>query len=169
MFKIFDHYNISDRYKNILNLIHEEEELTEDHLELLRAAGNAFEHDAIEIASGIENFKAEADMIEGAIEKLKKRAASLRKKENKLVEYLRSAMESMGMSHINGAFFDLKIKKNPPSVILNIEPEFLDIDYRTEKTIYQADKKAIKSALTNGIEIKGAHLQESTRLEIKVA
>ncbi len=53
------------------------------------------------------------------------------------------------------------------SVNVEIDPSNLEDKYKREKITVEADKKALKEALQNGIEIEGVELIESFNLSIR--
>ena len=69
---------------------------------------------------------------------------------------------------IESPHFALKIKKNPPSVVIDspdmIPAEFMKAPPPPPPSI---DKVAIKEALKSGTEVPGARLNQELRLEIK--
>lgn len=159
-------YQLSEQYNQALTeLVSADlpQEAIDDTLEGLKGE---LEAKANNVAAFIGNMQAEIDAVKAASKKLADRARAEQAKIDGLREYLKRNMEMSEITEIRSPEFILKIKNNPPSVIID------DLDSLPEDCIKiipetkQADKTAIKKALKEG-EVKGAHLSQSTRLEIK--
>jgi hypothetical protein len=59
-------------------------------------------------------------------------------------------MQEAGLKKVEAADVTLSIRNNPPSLVTTIEPEDAPEQFRTVKTTYAFDKKAIKEALLCG-------------------
>ena len=75
-------------------------------------------------------------------------------------------MENSGITEISSPELLLKIKTNPPSVIIDDEA-LIGGQFIKEKTVTSIDKAAIKKELKSGNTVLGAHIEQKTRLEIK--
>ena len=102
------------------------------------------------------------------------RLQALKAKRDKIAQglrdYLKQNMERAGIEKIECPLFSISIKKNPPSVdvidSLSLPAEF----WRTlepKPPVAAPDKTAIKKALQDGIDVPGAKLNYSTRIDIK--
>jgi chromatin segregation and condensation protein Rec8/ScpA/Scc1 (kleisin family) len=123
---------------------------------------------ATNVALFVRNLEASADAIEQAEKQMADRRKALENKSNKIREYLLANMLRTGIRKIDCPYLSLTVKKNPPAVeILNpdmIPAQYLEIPEPPPPTI---SKKLIKEALSNGVEVDGARLTQSKRLEIK--
>ena len=109
----------------------------------------------------------DSEAIEKEIERLenmKKRTANLQKW---LMGYLKSSMETDGVTELDFVTFKAKIKKNPPKV--EVESDYIKLPEKfwVTKVSRELNKKAIKEAIENGVKVQGAKLIQDTRIEIK--
>jgi len=154
-------YEISDRYLQALSYFEGdlEEDAAKDTLESIE--GEA-EEKALSIAKFAGNLKAEAVAIDNAIKQMQARKNALYSKSEWLKNYLKINMEAMEISEIKCPYFVLKIKKNPPSVVIDDENLIPD-EFKSEVITIKIDKAGIKKA--GGCD--GASLVSGTRLDIK--
>jgi hypothetical protein len=110
------------------------------------------------------------DTIDAEIARLQALKAKRDKVAQGLRDYLKQNMERAGIEKIECPLFSISIKKNPPSVdvidSLSLPAEF----WRTPEPkppVSAPDKTAIKKALQDGIDVPGAKLNYSTRIDIK--
>ena len=125
-------------------------------------------------AQGITHIAREAvkynDMIDMEIERLRTLKVSREKVAAGLHKYLLDNMERAGIQRIDCPLFSISIRKNPPAVeiidLLSLPVEF----WRTPEPkppVAIPDKAAIKAVLQRGVEIPGARMTQTTRLDIK--
>jgi hypothetical protein len=109
----------------------------------------------------------EANALKMEIERLKKRADKLNKDAEWLEQYVEREMVRSNMTEVKSNIFTLKLRMSPPSVVVEDEavlpPHFLRIVPATTAP----DKNAIKEALKDGIDVPGARLHQSLKLNIK--
>ena len=74
-----------------------------------------------------------------------------------------SAMDNMGMKSIMTGVGELKVKKNPPAVIIDDGAQ-IPAKYQREKIAIEPDKKAIATAIKAGEEVPGAHMEQAVSL-----
>lgn len=110
------------------------------------------------------------DTIDAEIARLQALKAKRDKVAQGLRDYLKQNMERAGIEKIECPLFSISIKKNPPSVdvidSLSLPSQF----WRTPEPkppVAAPDKTAIKKALQDGIDVPGAKLNYSTRIDIK--
>lgn len=119
----------------------------------------------------IRNLDATADAIEEAMHRMAERAASQRKRASDLRERLKAAMELAGTPKLPTPYFDITIKKNPPSVEIfderQIPAQFMVTPAPPPPPVPRPDKKAIAAAFKAGTDVPGAKPVQGTRIEIK--
>jgi len=112
-----------------------------------------------ELALWAEERGARAEMFEAMAEKLNRHAARLRQSELRAREAIRDAMLEQGMSRIDGELVSLQVVDSPEAV--ELEPDF-DLDLLPVRYLRvsapQPDRKALKEALKEGVEIPGVAL-----------
>jgi seryl-tRNA synthetase len=95
-------------------------------------------------------YEAFAEAIKRIIEENKDRKDRFERKSDKLRQSIGWAMQEAGLKKVEAADVTLSLRNNPPSLVTTIEPEDAPEQFRTVKTTYAFDKKAIKEALMAG-------------------
>lgn len=120
----------------------------------------------------IRNLMSTADAIDEAAESMRMRGERLRKRAQSLNEYLKFNMQAAGISKVESPFFTLKLKKNPPTVVIDSEnlipAKFMRTPAPLPPPKPAPDKKAIGDAIKAGQEVPGAHAEQYERLEIEL-
>lgn len=125
-------------------------------------------------AQGITHIAREAvkynDLIDMEIERLRALKVSREKVAAGLHKYLLDNMERAGISKIECPLFSISVRKNPPAVevldLMSLPAEY----WRTPEPkppVPAPDKALIKAALQSGVDVTGARLTQTTRLDIK--
>lgn len=159
-------YELSTQYESALVKLTDsglDEETINDTLEGLEGE---LEEKAINVSKFAANLEAEAAMVDQAIKQMKYRADALKKKSARMRQYLLENMNRAGITSISCPYFEIKVKTNPPSVVVDDEAA-IPHDYITEKVVRSVNKTAVKAAIKAGTEVPGAHLQNSKRVEVK--
>lgn len=81
-----------------------------------------------------------------------------------LKDYLKRSMEAMGMEKIQCPLFTVSIRNNPISVDV-FEEAMVPNEYMVPK--YSVSKTKVKEALVAGVDVPGARLVKTTRLDVK--
>ena len=81
-----------------------------------------------------------------------------------LKAYLKRSMEAMGIEKIQCPLFTVSIRQNPASVEV-FEESMVPNEYMVAK--YSASKTKIKEALVAGVDVPGARMAKTTRLDVK--
>lgn len=127
---------------------------------------------ATNVAKFAANVAILRDAVDGAAKAMKERAARLDRRVNSLHDYIRVNMEACGITKIESPEFTLSVVKNPPAVIVMDEESIPDAYMVTPPPapppVPRPDKKAIADAIKAGKDVPGAHLEQSTRLKVKV-
>lgn len=159
-------YELSESYNNVLNLI-DEENPDSEIMNALTVIEGQIEIKAVNIANLVKSIEAEAEIIKAE----EKRLAQRRKaRENAVVsikQYLKLAMEQIGMDKIKTPTRTISIQNNPPS--LNItDPDLIPGRYLTlVPEHYEPRNDDIKEALKAGEEVPGAELIRGRSLRIR--
>lgn len=160
-------FKINAEYEQILNNLYDDEgNMNTQELMKLEENEVALEKKAIAIASFIKNMDAERGAIDEAKKAMGEREKRFKKRIEDLEDYLQTNMERRGISHISCSYFDIKLKKCPPSVDIMDEDE-LPAEYKRTKTEILPDKIKIKEEMMAGVIIPGASLKHKLRLEIR--
>lgn len=162
LYKIANEYlKVYDEFMSIPDL---PQEAVNDTLESI--VGD-FENKVINVAAFIKNLQAEAEAIKNAEKNMQERRRVIENKAESLENYL---MFNLAQCHINeiksSPMFLIKLKDNPPSVIIENENDIPN-QYKNIEVIEKIDKMAIKKSLSNGEPVPGARLEQKKSLSIK--
>lgn len=156
-------YNISERYENILEV---QNELTQGELAaILIDIEDEFNAKAENIAKVIAEFDNQEIALENEIKRLNERKKAVETRKSWLKDYLLINMKRIGKSSIKSDLFTIKIRNNPPSVVLRNENLVPD-KFKITKTETKVDKKALKDFLKHN-ECDYAYLESKQSLMIK--
>lgn len=163
--KLYEITNELTQAIELYNNVEADEQLAEVE-KTLTDLSLSFQDKAVGVALYILNTEADSVAIQTELDRLKALQGKADKKADWLREYLKRNMELTGNVEIDGTKVRLKIKKNPPSVIVESE-SLVPETYKRTKTIIEIDKSAIKEAHKQGIGVAGTKVSQGTRLEIK--
>lgn len=152
-------YEISEVYASLA----ENEEL-EDLKSYLDMVEDDFDDKALNIARLLKNIEADISVLKEEEKRLAGKRKSMESRRDGLKAYLFDNMKVIGKSKISDGVFDIKIRKNPPSVDIYDE-SLIDDKYK----IYtpRIMKTDIKEALKAGEEVPGARLESKESLSIR--
>lgn len=161
-------YQLSEQYLADLEKLNDldlDEQTIADTLESL---GGELQEKATNVAAFIRNTEALADQIKQAEEAMASRRKALERRAESIRTYLQHNMQRCGITKIESPWFQISIRKNPPSVVVD-DPALIPADLmrQPEPPPPAPDKKAIKEALTNGFAVPGARLETTERVQIK--
>lgn len=161
-------YQLSAEYLQTQNKLIEMELDEVTIKDTLESISGSLESKAVNVAMFIRNIESSAEQIKIAEKAMAERRKSLESKAESIKKYLFDNMNACGISKIESPYFNLTIKKNPPSVLVKNENE-VPAEYFVQQPPPPPflDKKLILEALKNGAIISGVELQQLTRLEIK--
>ena len=121
----------------------------------IEKCGNAISYLSM-VKHGIEEMKAE-----------EKRIATQRKSLETRVKNIENAflyvLNNMGGGEVITKYGIMKIRKNPPSVVIDDISKIPD-KYKNTKIEITPDKKAIKKAIDNNEKIEGCHIEQGEKL-----
>lgn len=126
-----------------------------------------FEQKAANVSAFVRNLEATAEQIKQAEAEMAKRRKAMENRAAHVRQYLQSQMERSGISKIECPQFRIALRQNPPSVVIDTETLIPDDYMREVPARFEPDRAAMKAALLDGYEIPGAHLERTTRVEIK--
>ena len=116
--------------------------------------------------NAIKYLNMRKQMIE-AMKAEEKRISTMRKSlENgnkSLEEAFAYVLKNMGGKEVITPYGIMKIRKNPPSVVID-DITKIDSKYTRQKVQIDVDKVAIKKAIQNNEKVDGAHIEQSEKL-----
>lgn len=147
-------------YNAIKAQLAEEFDLEDDDAALLDTVDG--ETDLKEVLAGmaaiVNTYEEYAEALKRIIDANKERKDRFERKADKLRQSIGWAMQEAGLKKVEAADVTLSLRNNPPSLVTTIEPEDAPENFRTVKTTYAFDKKAIKEAIAEGDGPEWAHL-----------
>jgi hypothetical protein len=134
----------------------------------LEAEGGELMTKGTNIGFVIRNLEATALQIKDAEKAMANRRKAIENRAERIKQYLFDGMTLAQIEVINSPYFNLTIRKNPPAVQI-VEESMIPAAFmrQPEPPPAAPDKKAIADALKDGIDVPGAILVQSQRLEIK--
>ncbi len=158
-------YQIADRYQDAVAQLTDPNlpiDVVEDTLEALAGELSA---KAWNVAAVLLQMEGEAELIRRAEERMSQRRKALERRAAGLRHYLKTHMERVDVHEIRSPEFVIKVKANPPKVIVDDE-DLLPDRFKHAETVVHIDKTAIRDAIQSGERIAGARLEQGTHLEI---
>ncbi len=156
-------YQISERYNNVLALL-DDDDVSQD--DIATALADVMDDVVSKGENGIMYLRKLQGIIDAAKAEKKKIDAyikALESRKKRLEGAYMQAMEMMKMKSIMTARGEMKIKKNPPAVIID-DVTKIPTQYMRQKVEIAPDKAAIKAALKSGEVIEGAHVEQAVSL-----
>lgn len=164
-------YKLASQHQE-LEQLGTDDELDETTLEAIRNTLDGLEGDlqtkGQSIAAVALNMEAWAKAAKDASKQLSERARRIEKRADALREYMRAALETAGLTKIDGPEFTIAIRKNPASVQIapgaDLGDEWMVFPEAPPPT---PDKRKIAEALKAGQKVIGCSLISTTRLDIR--
>ncbi|MCH3962959.1 MAG: siphovirus Gp157 family protein [Clostridium sp.] len=158
-------YEISERYRNIQELLDNPELHDEDIKKALDSIGEEFDTKAENVAKVISSMSADAEGIKKEIERLQERKKAVENRVKGLKGYIYEQMQATGKKKIKGTLFTLAIQKNAPSVNV-VDEDVVPEQYKIPQPS-KLDKKAILEDLKQDKKINGVEIKQGTSLRIR--
>jgi hypothetical protein len=156
-------YKVGSAFESVVNM-HANGDLTDEQL---KEALVALEESKVEKCG---NAICYLNMLKHGIEDMKaeeKRIATMRKSLESRAKNLESAfayvLKNMGDKEVITKYGVMKVRKNPPSVVVD-DVTKIDSKYTRQKIQIDIDKIAIKKAIQSGENVAGARLEQTEKL-----
>ena len=154
---------ISQRYNAVMALVDDDSVPQEEVNAALMAVMDDVKSKA---ENGLNYLNGIDETIAGAKIRRKKFDDYIKSLENRKKRMLRAyieAMQQMGMKSIMTGAGELKLKKNPPALVIDDQAK-IPSKYEKQKIEVSLDKVAIKAAIKAGETIEGCHLEQAVSL-----
>ena len=154
---------IAERY-NAITALADDETIPQE--EVNKALIEVMEDVKTKGENGIRYLNEVQEAIDKAKENKKKLDSFIKAMENRKKRVEKAyifAMNNMNIKSILTGWGEMKVKKNPPSVIIDDLTQ-IPTQYQRQKIQVDIDKVAIKAAIKAGEEVPGAHLEQGTSL-----
>lgn len=143
-------YEITDTYKDLLEAIECGEIPEEAIADTLEAVSGDLAGKVDSVACYIKQLRAEAALIKSEVDTLAERRKAKENKADKLCEYLMDCLQQVSKTKMETARSVVSISKNPPSVQIDNEAEFIRWAVKRHKAAFLT----IKEPTVNKTEIK---------------
>ncbi|EAC5361796.1 siphovirus Gp157 family protein [Listeria innocua] len=155
-------YSIQGKYQQLLNLAEQlDPELLKDTLESI---DDELETKAENVAFVIKELEGQSLILEKETKRLAERKNTINNNVKRLKQSLFDAMITANKQKIKTNLFTLDIRKNPPSLIVEDESKLLNYLIEQPKKL---DKTKLSDDLKKGIEVPGAKIIQTERLQIR--
>lgn len=165
-------YDISTEVRNIyeelesgIGIDEETGEILPEILERLKISKENLNNKAVDYGYVIKSFEDEISLYDKEIKRLTERKKQMQNIQQRIKDNIKFAMLEFGIEEVKGKTIKLSFR-NSESVEIE-DANMLDEKYKRTKIIIEPDKIAIKEAIKNGEEVKGAKLVNNKSLQIK--
>jgi len=163
-------WQLTDQYLQALQALTSDDDLPPEVVrDTLDALAGDLTTKAQNVAAYVQMLGNETEAIKAEIDRLRALEKRVDKHAQRLREYLHENMARAGISKIESTqapFFRISIRRNPPRVVVDDE-NMIPWAYKRQKVIEEVARDDIKRDLAAGIEVPGAHLEQTERVEIK--
>lgn len=159
-------YQLADDYIALARSLANQDFPDEVIADTLEGASGDLETKAWHIAALILQFDGDVVAIKAAEDRMAARRKALERRIEWLREYLLVQLLRVGIGEIDSPEFQIRLRENPPKVVVDDEVAIPKGFKRTE-TVVSIRKDEIRQALLAGNKVAGAHLERDKRLSIK--
>lgn len=156
-------YELTSNYIQLLDMADSLDE--ETFRDTLSAIEEAIEDKAENTGKLIRGLEADIEAIKAEEKRLADRRRALENKVLNAKVYLQEQLEAAGLDKVKRPTLTISIQNNPPSVEIADE-QLIPSDYMIPQP-HKIDKKAIMTALKDGLVIEGCSLVQKRGLRIK--
>ena len=156
-------YELTADYNQVLLLAEDLDQ--ETFQDTLAAIEEAIEDKAENMAKMIRCIEVDVNALKEEEKRLADRRKALENKVSGIKEYLQNQMEVAGIDKVKRPTLTVSIQNNPPSVEVTDE-SLIPTDYMVPQPD-KIDKKAILTALKDGLIIEGCSMKQGRSVRIK--
>ena len=159
-------YQIADDYLVIARQL-ADMDLPDDVIaDTLEGASGDLEGKAWNIAALIQQFEGDAYVIKDAEQRMTARRKTIERRVEWLRGYLLVQLLRVGIHEIDSPEFVIRVRDNPPKVVLDDDTLVPD-GFKRQELMVSIRKDEIRKVLLEGQDVPGAHLDREKRLIIK--
>jgi hypothetical protein len=159
-------YRIADDYLAVARQLADLDLPDEVIADTLEGASGDLENKAWNVAALIQQFEGDIAAIKDAEQRMASRRKTLERRVDWLRGYLLVQLLRVGIHEIESPEFVIRVRDNPPKVILDDE-NAVPASFRREEILISIRKDDLRKALLDGQAVPGAHLERDKRLVIK--
>jgi len=161
-------HELTSAYRQIDEIVENPEVSSEQIIDALNSIESGIAIKAENIAKLVENFEVTAEAIKGTEEKLAARRKAIESRVKSIKSYLLVNMIKAGIYKIGCEYFQINVRDNPKSVVIEDEKKIPDEYMRQPETPpKEPDKKKILEDLKEGVVIEGVRIGQGQSLEIR--
>lgn len=158
-------YELTADYQNILDMAEDPEIDSEVIADTLESLDYEIEEKADGYAKVIRQLMADSEGYKTEISRLTARKQTIDNNIARLKKSLEAAMIATNKRKFKTNLFSFNIQKNPASVVID-STIYIPDEYLIEQEP-KIDKERIKEDLKNGVEVEGAHLEQTESIRIR--
>jgi len=162
----FNFYQISSKYKKLMNDFHEADEITEEMERQLEECNEDAQEAAINKYYAIIEMSHELSAVNKEIKRLQSRSKLIKEKMEILERKSIQNLEFQGIKKAKCPYFDLSIRENREKVIIDDE-SVLDRKFFKQKITETVSLSEIHDEIKIKGCVKGAHLERTKSLVAK--
>ena len=155
-------YDLTNNYRQVLDLI---EEGDEHFLDTLESIDEAIEDKVENYGKVIKSVEAGIEGLKGEVKRLTERIRFMENSTKRMKKNVEESMIQTGKKKIKGQLFTFAIQKNPPSVEVLDERWIPDGFWVPQEP--KLNKKEIMEELKLGHEVPGVELKQTESLRIR--
>lgn len=160
-------YELNQNYNNLLDVL---ETADNDSLkEMIDIALNSVEEDIKTKVDNtvrvLKNFDADIEALKNEEKALAAKRKAIENQKARLQTYLFDFTRATEGKKLKGSIFELSVKKNPPSVVID-DNKHIPVEFITEEVVIKVDKAGLKKYLKDNI-VEGCKLEQGESLKIK--
>lgn len=159
-------YEMTEDYKALLLMAEDPDTDPEIIKDTMEGMEGAIEEKAEGYAIVMKELETSEMALKNEIDRLNARRLTISNNIRCMKLALQEAMEATGKTKFKTTLFSFGIQKNPPSVVLDVDPGVLPDKYLIPQAP-KVDKTKIKDDLKAGIDIGVAHLEQTESLRIR--
>lgn len=156
-------FSISQRYNALLSLVEDESVPQEEVNNALAQVQDDVVSKAGNIIMYMHSLDGYESNVDAEIKRLNNVKKMIRSRKNRVVKATVSALNSMNQKSLMTGHGELKLKKNPPAVIVD-DLTKIPTAFQRQKIQVDVDKTKIKQAIKAGEQVPGVHLEQGTSL-----
>lgn len=159
-------YQLKEEYAQLLALAEDPDTDPAVLKDTMDGIEGAIEDKAQGYAMVMKELESSEIAIKNEIDRLNARRLTIANSVRCMKLSLQEAMELTGKTKFKTDLFSFGIQKNPPSVVLDVDPGVLPEEYLIPQPP-KVDKAKIKEDLKAGLDIGVAHLEQTESLRIR--
>lgn len=139
-----------------------DEERAECDRELARTIAQQL-HKVDDFNRFLAHLESQTQLAAAEIQRIEARSRRIFRTQKRLEEYAIQTMQTWGLKVLDGETSQLRLRQNPPAVEIT-DDVLVPNEYRRIVESITIDKRSIKRAIEEGLEVPGAHLRSGISL-----